>query len=176
MPPMPYGKYLAARCLEPRIYRRFERARSLQWKNCKWCKRRNLNLGQLMRRLIIALLILAALIGLAAAAYAGPKRLHPEKYYQAKWCAQAGGLTEVVLSDGTRCDCLTQTHAIEFDFTNKWAEGIGQALHYASMTGKRAGLVLIMERPRDRKYLDRVMDVVRWHGLALDVWIIEPTP
>jgi len=170
MQPIPYGKHLAARCLEPRIYRRLERARSLQW------NRRAINSGGFMRRLIIALLILAALIGLAAAAYAGHKRLHPEKYYQAKWCAQEGGITEVVLSDGTRCDCLTQTHAIEFDFANKWAEGIAQALHYASMTGKRAGLVLIIEHPKDRKYLDRAWGVVRWHGLALDVWPLESAP
>jgi hypothetical protein len=85
-------------------------------------------------------------------------------------------LIEFVFSDGTRCDCLTDTHAIEFDFANKWAEGIGQALHYASLTGKRAGLVLIMEKESDRRYLERAQGVVRWHGLALDVWILKSIP
>jgi hypothetical protein len=167
---VPYGKYLATRSMEPRIYRRLERARSLQW------KRRMVNRGGFMRRLIIVLLVLAALFGWATAVYAGHKRLHPEKYYQAKWCYEQGGQAEVVLRDRTRCDCLTATHAIEFDFANKWAEGIGQALHYARLTGKRAGLVLILERPKDRKYLEHVMGVVRWHGLALDVWGLESTP
>lgn len=128
----------------------------------------------MIRRFVIALLVIAALFGLAAAAHA--RRLHLEEYYQAQWCAQQGGRAEVVLSDGTRCDCLTDTHAIEFDFANKWAEGIGQALHYASLTGKRAGLVLIIEKESDRRYLDRAQGVKAWHGLALDIWIVEPTP
>ena len=38
-------------------------------------------------------------------------------------------------------------HAIEFDFAEKWAESIGQALHYSFMTGKRAKVVLILENP-----------------------------
>ena len=44
------------------------------------------------------------------------KREHPEKWYQQKWCEAHRGQVEVVLPDGTRCDCLTETHAIEFDF------------------------------------------------------------
>jgi hypothetical protein len=30
----------------------------------------------------------------------------------------------VVLPGGTRCDCVTDTHAIEFDFGDNWAEAI----------------------------------------------------
>jgi hypothetical protein len=56
-----------------------------------------------------------------------PKREHPEKWYQEKWCRQQGGQIEVVLPDKTRCDCVTDTHAIEFDFGNGWAEAIGQS-------------------------------------------------
>ena len=44
------------------------------------------------------------------------KRENPEKWYQQKWCEAQKGRVEVVLSDGTRCDCVTETHAIEFDF------------------------------------------------------------
>ncbi len=44
------------------------------------------------------------------------KREHPEKWYQEKWCEAYKGQVEVVLPDGTRCDCVTDTHAIEFDF------------------------------------------------------------
>jgi hypothetical protein len=44
------------------------------------------------------------------------KREHPEKWYQQKWCEANKGQVEVVLPDGTRCDCVTDTHAIEFDF------------------------------------------------------------
>jgi len=29
-------------------------------------------------------------------------------------------MVEVALPDGTRCDCVTDTHAIEFDFGGTW--------------------------------------------------------
>ena len=44
------------------------------------------------------------------------KREHPEKWYQQNWCEVHNGRVEVALPDGTRCDCVTDTHAIEFDF------------------------------------------------------------
>ena len=48
------------------------------------------------------------------------KRDHPERWYQVHWCKAHTGQIEVVLPDGTRCDCLTDTHAIEFDFGSNW--------------------------------------------------------
>lgn len=53
------------------------------------------------------------------------------------------GQKEVVIPNG-RIDVVTQNFAIEVDFIKKWHEGIGQALHYASATGKRASLALIV--------------------------------
>jgi len=37
------------------------------------------------------------------------KRKHPERWYQERWCEAHRGQIEVVLPDGTRCDCLTDT-------------------------------------------------------------------
>lgn len=54
-----------------------------------------------------------------------------------------GGRKEVVIPNG-RIDVVTQDFAIEVDFIQKWHEGIGQALHYGSATGKRPALVLIV--------------------------------
>ena len=84
-----------------------------------------------MKRCFMIILLLMA----AAPAWAGHK--HPEEWYQEKWCREQRGQAEVVLPDRTRCDCLTKTHAIEFDFGPKWAEAIGQALYYGMQTGKR---------------------------------------
>ena len=50
-----------------------------------------------------------------------------ERYYQEKFAREIGGKVEVVMKDGTRCDILTATHAIEVDFAKKWAEAIGQS-------------------------------------------------
>jgi hypothetical protein len=73
------------------------------------------------------------------------KREHPEKWYQERWCREQGGQIEVVLPDRTRCDCVTDTHAIEFDFGNKWTEAVGQSLYYSLQPGKKAGIVLISD-------------------------------
>lgn len=103
---------------------------------------------------------------------AAAKSLHPEKWYQDQWCADRGGDVEVVLEDRTRCDCLTDTHAIEFDFARKWAEAIGQALHYSRLTGRRAGIVLIIEKETDLKYVDRLRMIIVHYGLPIDLYNI----
>lgn len=111
------------------------------------------------------------LLMFSAVSYAA--RLHPERHYQETWCEDNDGRTEVIVQSGARCDCLTETHAIEFDFANKWAEAIGQSLHYAAQPGKRAGIVLIMEKPeRDIKYLERLELTIDKHHLPIDIWTI----
>jgi hypothetical protein len=102
------------------------------------------------------------------------KRLHYEKHYQAIWCKAHDGQVEVVLPDRTRCDCLTDTHAIEFDFGNKWAEAIGQALYYSIQTGKRAGVVLILEKEKDYRYWIRLNTIIEHYKLPIDTWKISP--
>lgn len=99
--------------------------------------------------------------------------MYAEKVYQKKWCSAQGGQLEVILFDKARVDCLTSTHAIEFDFAQKWGESIGQALYYASVTKKKPGIVLIMENgTKDRKYLNRVQTVAQIHGIT--VWTMTP--
>ena len=73
---------------------------------------------------------------------------HSEEAYQQAWCSAHNGVMEHQNKDFTRVDCLTDTHAVEFDFANKWHESIGQALHYSVMTGKRAKIVLILDEPK----------------------------
>ncbi|QPJ65230.1 MAG: hypothetical protein G3M78_07435 [Candidatus Nitrohelix vancouverensis] len=101
-------------------------------------------------------------------------RLFPEKAYQAYWCQQAQGQTEVRLIDRTRVDCLTTQHAIEFDFGSKWAEAIGQALHYSMATGKEAGIVLILETEEDGKYWIRLNNIIQRYHLGIHTWKIHP--
>lgn len=120
-----------------------------------------------MKKLIIIFSILMILPSLAYA-----KRDHPEKWYQQQWCAKQGGQAEVVLPDRTRCDCITATHAIELDFGNKWAESIGQALYYSIQTGKKAGIVLILEDQKDRKYWIRLNSIIQHFNLPVDTWQI----
>ena len=118
-----------------------------------------------MKRFLLVFCIIMAIPFLADA-----KRLHPEKWYQAKWCQQQGGKVEVVLPDRTRADCLTDSHAVEFDFGDKWAEAIGPSLYYAIQTGKRAGVVLILESLNDRKYWIRLNSIIQYYDLPISTW------
>lgn len=94
-----------------------------------------------------------------------------EKDYQNPFCEELGGQVEVVLSDRTRVDCLTDTYAIEVDFAHKWAEAIGQALHYAVMTGKQPGIMLIIKSSDDIRHAAKIQRIMReWH-LPIRVWI-----
>jgi len=115
--------------------------------------------------------LLAATIIASSPAFAA--HLNPEKYYQEKWCAEHNGQAEAVLSDRTRADCITATHAIEFDFGQKWAEAIGQGLYYSLQTGKRAGIVLILESPSDRKHWIRLNSTIQHFNLPIDTWEME---
>lgn len=95
--------------------------------------------------------------GYTSSGYKYVKHLHSESAYQHAWCSANAGIEEYKNKDLTRVDCLTKTNAVEFDFANKWAESIGQALHYQKMTGKRGKVVLILENPKlEMVYYNRV--------------------
>ena len=125
-----------------------------------------------MKRVIEFLLIISVVAIITEISFA--KREHLEKWYQEKWCNSHDGTMEVVLEDGSRCDCLTSDYAVEFDFASKWAESIGQALLYSAYTGKRAGIVLIMENPeKDEIFINRINKVIESHDLPIKVWSIK---
>lgn len=120
-------------------------------------------------KLILTLLILTSFTGLTALA----KHLYKEAEYQTLYCNKVRGVLEYELDDKCRVDCLTETHAIEFDFAPKWAESIGQSLYYSMKTGKKAGVVLILENGKyDEKYLKRLHTVT--DKLNIDVWTMTP--
>src|SRR5574344_2938082 len=107
--------------------------------------------------------------GTTSDGYKFVKHQHNEASYQNAWCSAHGGVTEYENKDFTRVDCLTATNAVEFDFANKWAESIGQALHYQLMTGKRAKVVLILEDPKTQMvYYNRVRELSKIHNFDAD--------
>lgn len=82
---------------------------------------------------------------------------------------------EYRLNDKTRVDCLTDTLAVEFDFANKWAECIGQALYYGRQTNRQPACVLIMERgEKDMKYLKRLRRAVYKKRVNMRTFTIKP--
>lgn len=91
----------------------------------------------------------------------------PERVYQKMYCPQ--NMREVRLYDGTRVDCLTDSFAIEFDFAPKWAEALGQALHYARMTGRQPAIFLILEHDSDMRYVQRLAPLCEKYGVWLTI-------
>lgn len=120
-------------------------------------------MGNMGGRLLITAVALSLLLATSAQAF-------PEKHYQEAWCQEHGGQAEAVLADGTRADCITATHAVEHDFGKKWGEAIGQSLYYSLQTGKRAGVVLILDGPKDRKYWIRLNSTIQHFSLPIDTW------
>jgi hypothetical protein len=114
-------------------------------------------------------LLLSILVVLLSASFSSAAHKHKEKYYQKQWCNANNGFMEVVLADGSRVDCITKTHAVEFDFINKWAEAVGQALHYSIMTEKTAGIVLI---GKNDELLGYVKDIAEVYNIKIDIWNI----
>lgn len=111
--------------------------------------------------------------GYTSTGYKFVKHAHSETSYQHAWCSAHNGIEEYKNKDLTRVDCLTASHAVEFDFANKWAESIGQALHYQLMTGKKAMVVLILEDPKTQMvYYNRVKQLGRIHNF--DVEYVTP--
>ena len=103
------------------------------------------------------------------------KRLHHEAVYQKAWCEKRGGVMEYKLNDKTRVDCLLPDLAVEFDFANKWAECIGQAIYYGKMTNRQAACVLIMENgEKDLKYLKRLRKAAYKKGVNLRTFTMKP--
>ncbi len=121
------------------------------------------------------LLLLSLLILIPLSGYAKTPKYHKyyEKDYQKYWCKTNNGYVEYKLPDKARVDCVTDTHAIEFDFATKWAEAIGQSLYYGSQLNKAPGIVLISEQgKKDEKFIKRLDVVAKRNGIT--VWIIKP--
>ena len=97
-------------------------------------------------------------------AHAKHKRFEHE--YVSQYCV---GTIEFILPDRTRIDCLTDKYAIEFDFAPKWAEAIGQSLHYAYMTGRVPGIYLILESRKDMRFVKILSPLCDVYGIKLEL-------
>lgn len=101
-----------------------------------------------------------------------------EADYNRAYCTQLKGAMEAAYkqrNSKVRVDCLTSSHAIEVDWSDKWAESIGQSLNYAILTRRNAGVILICRRTEQTcaNHIQRMKVTVRFHRLPIDVWFCE---
>ena len=118
------------------------------------------------------LLLLATSIILSICANAQLTK-QTESYYQNKFAEIVRGQKEVVLDDRTRVDIVTDSFAIEVDFADKWAEGIGQSYHYGMKLKKKSGILLVV----NGKFDDRFVQILMPHAveLGITVWVMDYT-
>lgn len=150
--------------------------------NGKFCFFITKSIKRLIKRIVVVLAIISIHIGIVCVAspfeygtlsndYRYVMHNHNESSYQHAWCSAHNGIDEYQNKDFTRVDCLTQQHAVEFDFANKWAECIGQAEHYAYMTGERGMCVLIldgMDWEKQLVYYNRVKKLGKIHNFDVE--------
>lgn len=123
-----------------------------------------------MKKIIILMFLLLIVILPVEA-----KRIYAEKVYQTQWCNAHNGTMEYRLNDKARVDCMTDTLAVEFDFANKWAECVGQALYYGRQTKKQPACVLIMENgEKDLRYLYRLRRAAYKKGVNMRTYTMKP--
>lgn len=95
-----------------------------------------------------------------------------EKVRQEQLCA--GMEMNRYLSNGTRVDCLTDDYAIEVDFSNKWAEAIGQSLMYAAELQRLPGIILVCQQGANSslciKHGYLIEQTVNWWRIGMTVW------
>ena len=77
------------------------------------------------------------------------------------------------MPDNTRCDILTENLAIEVDFAPKWAEAIGQSLHYAKMVNRQAGIVIVIRKKIDYLHVKKLLGVIQEYNLPIQVFQLE---
>jgi len=85
------------------------------------------------------------------------------------FCNEVGGVVEYGLPDRSRVDCLTDERAIEAEWAKNWYEAVGQSLHYAMFTGRRATILMLEKTEKDKVYTKRVTALIRHYNLPIDV-------
>ena len=109
--------------------------------------------------------VLTILLCLMVPALAGS-----EKGYVEAWAAANAGKTHLRLPDGTRCDVVTATGAVEVVFAPRWQDAVGQSLYHATQLNKHPGIVLIMTGPKDAIYRQRLDTTITIFNLPIHVW------
>ena len=116
-------------------------------------------------------LLLLIYIGFISSSFA----IENEAFYSDKFCKEMSGKSEHVLKDLSRVDCLTDTHAYEFDWADgmKVYEAIGQSLYYASETGKEPGIYLLIRKKNSEKHIRKVKRVIEAFELPIKLIITD---
>ncbi len=81
------------------------------------------------------------------------------------------------LNDGTEVDCIRGDLAIEVDFTEHWAQSIGQSLHYAQLLARRPAVILVCNEnlrvDTCRRHVKRFVDTINHWRIGMLLWFCD---
>lgn len=89
------------------------------------------------------------------------------------WCANMNGEYQFRTKDGTYVDCLTNKYAVEVEYDFNWKEAIGQSLHYAESTDRKAAILIIKHSQSKKDYLSELDRVISKFKLPIQVFVTE---
>ena len=103
--------------------------------------------------------------------------IEKEEFYSNKFCEELSGQSQFKLKDLSRVDCLTETYAFEVDWADgmKVYEAIGQSLYYASQTGKKPGILLLIRKNNSEKHIRKIKEVIRYFDLDIELILKDLT-
>ncbi|MCR8827617.1 hypothetical protein [Pseudosulfitobacter koreensis] len=92
-----------------------------------------------------------------------------EREFQERFCV--GMNLEVITEAGTKADCVSDEYAIEVEKSHKWAEAIGQALHYGVELERQAGIIIVCEDTANcQAHWYRLESTIKNNSLPITVW------
>ena len=119
-------------------------------------------------------LILAAIFMVSAGAMA---KFEKEDFYNKQYCAEMGGTFGQYHKNtgATRAfvDCETNDTVWEGEWSHKSYEAVGQSLWYASITGKKPGLLFYIKKDNQDKYIKRAILTMESLGIEYEIRVID---
>jgi hypothetical protein len=121
--------------------------------------------------ILVSIMLVLPMIAHAAR----PQEMYPlpPDWYRQQWCVDHRGAMDVRMADGGTADCITSTHVVAFQFAPKWGDAIGPALYYSLLTGKKAGIVLIIKEVNDLEHWKRLNATIEHFKLPVKLWKID---
>ena len=134
---------------------------------------------QRRQKILIALVAVAVAALMARLVLGSDSR---ERYpTEAEWrdgnAQRYGARAEVRLWDDTRCDLVSETHAIEIDWAYKGWSSFAKSIWYAGQLRLKPGIILLVrtgEIERDRRMVYRLLYVAAKYDI--DIWVEEVGP
>lgn len=95
----------------------------------------------------------------------------PERVYTEMIRDKFFGVMNFHTSTGKIVDVLCKEYAIEVDFTQKWAEAIGQSLQYAYETNRAPCIIFIYDSVKDFRLFNSIRPLLK--RLCITVYTID---